>query len=511
MRVLLINCNMKHDLLAAPPLGLSYVAMATRDAGHEVKALDLCFSANRIGKTIEEAVTSFEPEVVGLSIRNIDNVNMLHPVSYLPDAVEIARFVRRFTRAPLVLGGSAVGIIPEAILKLVQADYVVVSEGERSFPRLLTALSDGEPADDIAGVGFMRNGTFHLTPPVMTAFDSPPPDLGGWVNVRRYLEVDGSYNIQSRRGCNQSCTYCTYNQSLEGNTLRMRSPKDVVDEIEEVLAKYRPHTFEFVDSVFNEPRDHCAEILEEIVRRPWKAHFTAMGVSPLRLDDKFLDLMWRAGFRSFMITPESASSTMLKSYRKGFNRDQVEAAARAVARTNFAVWWYFMIGGPGETNDTLQESLDFALNHLCRDRGLMGTATNVAHFFLGVRLYPRTRLWETALQEGFVKPDSDVTQPLWYLSDQLDLDRATDQMLQAARTVPEIFLGFDERVLVFSKPAAFVFRLIGLPRPYWRYFRAANLFGLKTGIRFMFRPPQIADMLRETLRKQKSVARLFQG
>ncbi len=71
--------------------------------------------------------------------------------------------------------------------------------------------------------------------------------------------------------------YCTYNQVLEGNRLRLRSPVEVVDEIEEAFYQFHPETFEFVDSVFNDPLDHCQEILAEIIRRPWKARFTTMG------------------------------------------------------------------------------------------------------------------------------------------------------------------------------------------------------------------------------------------
>ena len=111
--------------------------------------------------------------------------------------------------------------------------------------------------------------------------------------------------------------YCTYNQSLEGARLRLRNPIDVVDEIEDALKKYGPDTFEFVDSVFNDPVDHSMSILEEIIKRPWKARFTAMGVHPRGLDKQYLALMWRAGFRSLMITPESVSDTMLANYSKG--------------------------------------------------------------------------------------------------------------------------------------------------------------------------------------------------
>lgn len=465
-----------------------------------MQVLDLCFAGHSVRSEMENAVRSFRPDVVGLSIRNIDNVNMLHPVSYLPGIQEIAKHIRGLTSVPLVLGGSGASLMPESILRLLGADYTIVSDGEQSFVQLLAALERGETAPDIPGVGMLRNNRFELTPPRLMEFRGGTADLGKWIDIGPYQKIGSSYNIQTKRGCRQRCIYCTYNQSLEGNRLRLRSPQEVVDELEEALFKYRPLTFEFVDAVFNDPPEHAAAIMEEIVRRPWKAEFTAMGVHPRDLDDEYLDLMWRAGFRSLMITPESVSDTMLQSYRKGFTRDDVIHAAEAVNKTSFAAWWFFMIGGPRETNETLQVSLDFALDYL-QKKGR--PVTNVAHFFVGVRIYPGTKLWDMAQHEGFVSPHADPLRLMWYLSQDLDLDRAVDQMTAAASMCPEIYLGFDERVLVFSKPAAMIFKALGLPRPYWRYFRAANQFGLRTGIRFMYRPPDIAQMLRDALRRQR--------
>jgi radical SAM superfamily enzyme YgiQ (UPF0313 family) len=506
VRILLINSNTKDDLLAAPPLGLCYVASAAEAAGHQVQVLDLCFSSKDVGQLLEQAIRSFVPEVVGISIRNIDNVNMLHPVAFVPEIVGIAGHVKALTPVPLVVGGSGASLMPEEVLRAMAADFIVVSDGEESFVGLLDCIRENRPPDAVPGVGFLQEGRFHLTPPRLISFDGRFPDLGRWIDMKPYQRIGGTYNIQTKRGCRQRCIYCTYNQSLEGNKLRFRSPKEVVDEIEHALRTYRPKTFEFVDSVFNDSLDHSVAILEEIVRRPWKADFTAMGMHPNNLDKQYLDLMWRAGFRSFMITPESASDVMLKSYKKGFHKDDVIRAAEAINETAFAAWWFFMIGGPGETNATLQESLDFAVERL-QKKGR--AATNVAHFFIGVRLYPGTALWDMALNQGFIANGVNPLQTLWYLSEDLDLDEAVEQMTRSASLCPEVYLGFDERVLVFSKVAVSILKLLGFPGPYWRYFRIANQFGLTTGIRFMYKPADMAGMLRDALRQQGYRGRLI--
>ncbi|MEW6114443.1 MAG: cobalamin-dependent protein, partial [Thermodesulfobacteriota bacterium] len=104
MRVLLINSNLKGDILAAPPIGLCYVASAAQKAGHEVQVVDLCFQ-RRHEKKLKEAISQFAPEVIGLSVRNIDNVNMLYPVYYLPLVKSIVDYIRTVTSAPIVVGG----------------------------------------------------------------------------------------------------------------------------------------------------------------------------------------------------------------------------------------------------------------------------------------------------------------------------------------------------------------------------------------------------------------------
>jgi hypothetical protein len=122
MRVLLINSNLKDDILAAPPIGLCYVASAAEAAGHQVQVLDLCFQS-QIRGMLQRAIDQFSPEVIGISLRNIDNCNMLYPVSYLPEAERLVRVVRELSSATLVLGGSGVSVMPEKVFLCLPVDY----------------------------------------------------------------------------------------------------------------------------------------------------------------------------------------------------------------------------------------------------------------------------------------------------------------------------------------------------------------------------------------------------
>ena len=103
LRVLLVNSNLKGDILAAPPIGMFYVAKAAQDAGHEVRALDLCFKHDTRG-ALEAEMKRFVPDVIGFSIRNLDNCNLLHPVSYLPEVAQLVRYVREISQGVIEIG-----------------------------------------------------------------------------------------------------------------------------------------------------------------------------------------------------------------------------------------------------------------------------------------------------------------------------------------------------------------------------------------------------------------------
>jgi len=495
MRVLLVNTNTRADLLAAPPVGAACVATAAAAAGHDVRLLDLCFVRDR-RRELAGAISSFRPEIVGISIRNLENVNLLRPISYVDDARQVVDTVRALTHAPVVLGGSGAALCPVPLLKALEADYVVAGDGEAAFVALLASVAAGRSPAGIPGVGFAAGHAVEFSPPAFDDASFGNPQLARWVDLKQYRKMGSSYTIQTKRGCCQRCVYCTYNQALEGRTLRLRSPADVVAEIEEAVREHGVTDFDFVDSVFNEPLDHCREILERIARAPWKAQFTAMGLTPRGMDAAFLSLLWEAGFRSFMMTPDSASGAILRSYGKGFGVGDLESAASAIGGTRFAVMWFFLVGGPGETQDTLDETLDFARRHIA---GAKRPARMMAHFYLGIRVYPATGLWHIAEREGFVTGESDPLRPQWYVSPSLDVERAVDRLVDASLRHPEIGLGFDERYLALSGFAATVGSLFHLVKPYWCNTAGFNTLLIRTGLRRLLRPRGVARQIRERL------------
>src|SRR5512136_867610 len=132
MRVLLVSANRERIPDPIFPLGLAYIAAAARQAEHEVAVADLCFGRHPLDD-LRQQVNAFQPDVVGLSIRNIDNAAYPLTVEYLDQHCEVVETLRVVTRAPIILGGSGFAILPQPYMQALDGDWGVAGEGEQAF------------------------------------------------------------------------------------------------------------------------------------------------------------------------------------------------------------------------------------------------------------------------------------------------------------------------------------------------------------------------------------------
>lgn len=459
MRVLLVYSNQSRDLLPAPPIGLCYVAGATRRAGHDVRVLDLLTSRRPLDD-LRDALRGFAPEVVGISVRNIDNVVSQRPVWHLGELAPMLAVVRRESRAPIILGGPAVSILGAAALRHLDGDFAVVGEGEEAFPKLLAALGGARRYEGIAGLCHRAGDTVVSTPPApLQSFGAS--GMEHWIDWPAYQREGGTWAIQTKRGCPLTCTYCAY-PAVEGRVCRRRPAPEVVDEIERVMASVGPRTFEIVDSTFNVPHEHAEAICREIIRRALRVNLTASGVNPLGVSETQFALMRRAGFISMIITPEAASDVMLRSLRKGFTVERVHRTARLARESGIASAWFFMLGGPGETEQTVEETVSFVERHL-NWRGCLSI------FMTGIRILPGTDLAQTALGEKSLPPESDLAAPAFYFSPQVDEEWVLARIRRAIERWPGIVHGAEEGHSTCQRVVDRGLCALGVAPPYWRF------------------------------------------
>ena len=460
-RVLLVSTNRERQPYPVVPNGLACVASALDAAGHRVRFADLCFVEDAVASA-RAAARAFRPDVIGVSVRNIDNSDAIALRHYTPEARDVLLALRAAApTAKVIAGGAAFGVAPEALFRDLAVDYAVAGDGERASVALVDALCSGAPIEALPGLVRERNGAVVFTPPGEDAdLDSlPRPALHRWIDLARYQRHGATIPIQSKRGCVYKCVYCTY-RNVEGWGYRMRDPELVADEIEELKVRAGVRHFDFVDSTFNSPPGHALQVCEAITRRKLGVQLDTTNFTPATASSELLGAMKAAGFRSLGITAESASDPVLEKLEKGFNVAKVREVAERVEKHGIKTLWIFLVGGPGETRQTVEETLSFAKWRL--ERG------DAVYLTVGLRIYPGTTLHRIAIAEGVVPANSTLLDPAFYFSSELQFDTTVARLKRFAADHPRFMFSADSRsvVLPYLTRAASVLRL---PRPHWQY------------------------------------------
>ncbi|MBI2922745.1 MAG: cobalamin B12-binding domain-containing protein [Planctomycetes bacterium] len=465
MKILLVSANQEKVPYPVLPIGLCYVAESLEKAGHQVRLLDLCFE-RRTARALDRAVKEFEPALVGVGIRNMDNCDYYYPKNFVPEAKRVVAEIRAATKAPVMIGGSAVSVLPREMYEAIGADWAVVGDGELAAVELAKAVEEKRDPSGIAGVVSRGAEGVRVNPQNrVPALDvNTPPRMWRWVDPQRYMKFEGVYPLQSKRGCSLKCIYCTYT-NIEGKSFRMKSGEEMAKEIEEIIERSGVRDFEFVDSTFNVPESHAIDICDTIIRRGIRANFVGSGLNPIGVSERLLGKMVDAGFRSLICTAESASDTVIRNLRKGFTRADVENVARLTARAGLRTLWIFLVGGPGETPETVLETLDFIHRHTAPG--------DVSYITNGVRIYPYTALAGIAIQEGLVRSQEELIDPKFYFSKALDRKWLRDTMIRHSRQDPRMITSERSQHPVIPWGLR-VLSMLGVQKPFWRFVPAFN-------------------------------------
>src|SRR5512133_2605750 len=267
MKLLLISANRERDPYPVFPIGLACLAGPLEAAGHVLAVLDLCFESDP-SCSISSALADYQPDAVVISLRNLDNVTWPDSRSYLDGVRDIIALCRG--RALTILGGSGFSLMPVEILAAVGADYGVTGEGEQQLPQLLDCLEAGGDPTVLSGV--VVPGRSGFIPPVPVDFPGTPDRT--LFDVARYYREGGMANVQTKRGCPFSCTYCTY-PLLEARCMRLRPITDILKEIRSLVHDYGVSYLYFVDDIFNYPPDFASELCRAMVAEKLPVNWSA--------------------------------------------------------------------------------------------------------------------------------------------------------------------------------------------------------------------------------------------
>ncbi|NOZ24383.1 MAG: radical SAM protein [Planctomycetes bacterium] len=356
-----------------PTVTFATVAAPLIEAGHQVEVVDLDVYPSPL-KTLKRRLDRLEPHIVGLTAVTPLYANLLR----------IAKLVREWRPdVSLVAGGVHITLFPEAAVEEAGLDMAVIGEGDFTLRDVL----DSKDPLDTPGVCLRDDGeVIHTSPrPLIQDLDSLGMPAWRLYDIRRYhathlLEIRSPGGlIETSRGCPFGCTYC--DKTTFGRTFRAKSVGRTIAEIEHML-RVGFREIHVVDECFTMDMERAKEICREIIRRGLRFPWSAFGVRVDRLDNELMALLKRSGCHQLGFGVETGNAEVMKRIRKRITLDQVRRATGLAHRHGIETLGYFMLGLPGDTEATMQDTVRFAV-----DSGLDLAKFSITVPFPGSPLY----------------------------------------------------------------------------------------------------------------------------
>lgn len=412
-KILLINSNIEILPYPVAPLGIAMVATSLQNE-FDVKVFDFAFNST---EKLIHFTNEFNPDFIGIGLRNIDNVTMRKARWYIDEIrKQIVLPVQQNFSTPIIIGGSGFSIAANELLEFFNLEFGIVGEGETTFKDFLNryfAGSDYSKLENLVTKNKKQDVVFN---PTNTELSVPRANIDMFIDYSPYVQRS-SYPVQTKRGCAFNCIYCSY-PNIEGKYYRLRSITDIVDEIQEVLQRIPGVTFEIVDSTFNSPLNHAIAFCDEIISRGLKVKLRTMGVNPGYVTDELIQKMKLAGFTQIDCTPETGSDQLLKRLKKNFNIKKLIQCAELIKKYDMPTMWFFMFGLPGETEETIRETFNFIDNYISK--------TDMVHVTEGIRIIPNTELFQIAINEGILSGNENMINPIFYVSPTIGKSQLTE-------------------------------------------------------------------------------------
>jgi radical SAM superfamily enzyme YgiQ (UPF0313 family) len=455
MKLLLISPNI--EFLPDPifPLGLAYIAAALNKREIDYRILDLCFVTD-VETELSTEIASFQPDLIGLSLRNLDNVSYPKYTSYLPFYREVMDIIRRHTDSRIIVGGSAFSLMPNEIFAYLDADFGIVGEGELAIIKLLERIEAAQKTGKSMAKCIIRDRDVGV---IQKLDEYPAPDRSGMDNTA-YLEFGGMGNLQTKRGCPFNCIYCTY-PIIEGRNVRLRSPTRICDEIESLMG-LGINTVFIVDNEFNFPVEHAQFVCHEIIRRDLKIKWSGYA-NPKFIQPRLVELMRDSGCTGIEFGSDAADPSMLKQMGKTFTLQEMNRASEICHSSGLPFCHSLLIGGPGETMQTVQRSFD----------AILAMSPTAVVCMVGIRIFPGTRLFEMAGKEGSIQADQNLLEACFYLSPAIK-DPILPFVESFAKEHPTwIFPGMEINI---NRTLQKKIRRLGARGPLWEYMKMGQRF-----------------------------------
>ena len=405
-KLVLASANRHTDPYPVYPLGISYLHsyLSLQIPDLEVNIFDF------LTGSYEEYIQFLEkikPDYVGISLRNIDDVNIYKKESFLNHYKQIIEHTREYSNSVIIIGGSGFSIYPGLLFKTLEPDFGIYGEGEISLHQLITALENKDDYSYISGLVYKKNGRIienrrstYFQTPVLT-FDDHLTDY--------YWKKSGMLNIQTKRGCPYKCIYCTY-PLIEGHKVRTLDPDQIIKTLSDLVNTKKIDYIFFTDSIFNINNEFNYDLADRLIDADLKIHWGGY-FNFANIDRKLLEKLKQTGLRHIEFGTDSLSDKILKKYDKPFSVADIFRISDYCNQLDIDFAHFLILGGYGETEETLNETFENSKK----------ISRSVFFPFIGLRIYPGTKLHEIAIREKVVKESDPILEPVYYVSKDIDL------------------------------------------------------------------------------------------
>lgn len=332
------------EVIVCPPLGLGYLASTLLENGFEAELIDLSIE-NPDRKGVELELQKREPKILGITTTT----------STYKNALNVAAIAKELDRNVVtVLGGPHVTFTEEEALGNQQVDIVVRHEGELTTLELCQKLlREKRGLEHVAGISYRKDNAIVKNPdrPLIEDLDRLPFPARHLMRLDKYLSPG---TIITSRGCPSKCIFCAA-EAMSGGKYRVRSPANVVAEIEKVVNDFGPKFLFIADDTFTVFRDRTREICKLLRNLAKKIEWVCESRANF-IDKPILQEMAEAGCTAIQLGVESGSEKILKSIKKGINLDQVRRAVRWAVEAKILPVCSFMVPHPEDTWKTVKET-----------------------------------------------------------------------------------------------------------------------------------------------------------
>ncbi|HUW13051.1 MAG TPA: radical SAM protein [Anaerolineae bacterium] len=405
MRISLIGPKWNQMVNNYPPLGLAYLAAVAEQEGHDVRVHDFGLRPDRPLEAELADVLAFRPDLVGFTSMTTSQHSVEQAAAPLKEELGV----------PLVIGGPHATVMPERTLSDPNFDFLVYAEGEETWRELLAALAAGDQRyDGIAGLWWKQNGRImrNADRPLIPDLDALPFPARHLLELDRYpLYAPGGermLTVLSSRGCPYNCSFCF--KGIVGRTYRQRSPGNIVAELRQIVERYSVRHVYFMDDLFTIDARRLNALLDAFLAADLDIRWQCLARVD-RVGPEILEKMHRAGCREIHYGIESGNLEILAATAKHIRLDQVEQAVKWTEEAGIAAKGYFMLGLPGDNEETMRQTIEFAA----------GLPLTEAMFSIATP-FPGTQLWDELLrQRPGTEYNTDFTQAYYYNSYQAEI------------------------------------------------------------------------------------------